>query len=70
MAKGWAFWKGRGLPFPATALALLALAQEGFRPGGKGQKTARKALERAETAFAKALAAKVLGATEESPKRP
>lgn len=68
--QGLGLLEGAGLPFPATALALLALAQEGFRPGGKGQKTARKALERAETAFAKALAAKVLGTTEESPKRP
>nr|WP_279232596.1 hypothetical protein [Thermus neutrinimicus] len=45
-----------GLSFPATALALLALAQEGFRPGGKGRETARKALERARTAFAREMA--------------
>ncbi|WP_117238107.1 hypothetical protein [Thermus sediminis] len=59
-----------GLSFPATALALLALAQEGFRPGGKGGETAKKALERAKTPFATALVMKVLGATEERPPRP
>ena len=59
-----------GLPFPAAALGLLALAQEGFRPGGKGQHTARKALERAQTPFAKELAARVLQATEEGPRKP
>jgi hypothetical protein len=48
------------LPFPAAALALLALAQEGFRPGGKGRETARKALERAKTPFAREVAAWVL----------
>jgi len=58
-----------GLPFPATALALLALAQEGFRPGGKGRETARKALERARTAFAREMAQKVLSqATKEAEK--
>ncbi len=49
-----------GLPFPATALALLALAQEGFRPGGKGRETAKKALERARTPFARRLAEELL----------
>ncbi|RTH00857.1 hypothetical protein CSW14_05125 [Thermus scotoductus] len=49
-----------GLPFPATALALLALAQEGFRPGGKGRETARKALERAKTPFAREVAERLL----------
>ncbi|MCS6867951.1 MAG: hypothetical protein NZ846_07780 [Thermus sp.] len=48
------------LPFPATALALLALAQEGFRPGGKGRETARKALARAQTPFARHLAEALL----------
>ncbi|MFD3006431.1 hypothetical protein [Thermus tengchongensis] len=58
-----------GLAFPATALALLALAQEGFRPGGKGRETARKALERARTAFAREMAQKVLSqATKEAEK--
>ncbi|WP_038055755.1 hypothetical protein [Thermus amyloliquefaciens] len=56
-----------GLPFPATALALLALAQEGFRPRGKGRETARKALERARTAFAREMAQKALSqATKEA----
>ena len=50
----------KGLPFPATALALLALAQEGFRPGGKGRETARKALERAKTPFAREVAERLL----------
>lgn len=50
-----------GLPFPATALALLALAQEGFRPGGKGRETALKALERAKTPFAREMAQRALG---------
>uniref|UniRef100_A0A7C5VGT5 Tetratricopeptide repeat protein n=1 Tax=Thermus caliditerrae TaxID=1330700 RepID=A0A7C5VGT5_9DEIN len=49
-----------GLPFPATALALLALAQEGFRPGGKGRETAKKALKRARTPFARRLAEELL----------
>ncbi|WP_135257623.1 hypothetical protein [Thermus caldilimi] len=49
-----------GLAFPATALALLALAQEGFRPGGKGGETARKALERAKTPFAREIAERLL----------
>ncbi|GAB5603149.1 hypothetical protein FJNA_16750 [Thermus sp. FJN-A] len=49
-----------GLPFPATALALLALAQEGFRPGGKGRETARKALARAQTPFARQVAERLL----------
>ncbi|WP_105318524.1 hypothetical protein [Thermus tenuipuniceus] len=42
-----------GLPFPATALALLALAQEGFRPGGRSREIAQKALARAQTPFAR-----------------
>ncbi|GGN06133.1 hypothetical protein GCM10007092_21280 [Thermus composti] len=54
-----------GLPFPAAALALLALAQEVFRPGGKGKETARKALQRAKTPFAREVAARLLQATEE-----
>ncbi|MGC8875959.1 hypothetical protein [Thermus sp.] len=49
-----------GLPFPAAALALLAWAQEGFRPGGKAKETARKALERAQTPFAREVAERVL----------
>ncbi len=48
------------LPFPATALALLAQAQWAFRPGPKAQATARKALERARTPLARALAQAVL----------
>lgn len=58
-----------GFPFPATALALLAWAQEGFRPGGKGRETARKALERARTPFAREVAERVLAQAtkEESP---
>ncbi|TBH20559.1 hypothetical protein [Thermus thermamylovorans] len=54
--RGLGLLEGAGLPFPATGLALLALAQEGFRPGGKGRETARKALERAKTPFARRLA--------------
>lgn len=49
-----------GLPFPATALALLAQAQQAFRPGAKARATARKALERARTPLARALAEAVL----------
>ncbi|GLV48062.1 hypothetical protein TJA_12190 [Thermus sp. LT1-2-5] len=52
-----------GLPFPASALALLALAQEAFRPGGKGKETAKKALERARTPFAEEMVARLLQAT-------
>ncbi|GAA6755687.1 hypothetical protein QT17_11965 [Thermus sp. 2.9] len=52
-----------GLPFPASALALLALAQEAFRPGGKGRETAKKALARAKTPFAERVAARLLQAT-------
>lgn len=48
------------LPFPAAALALLARAQEGFRPGGKGRETARKALERAKTPFTREVLREVL----------
>ncbi|APD09171.1 MULTISPECIES: hypothetical protein [Thermus] len=51
-----------GLPFPGSALALLALAQEAFRPGGKGRETAKKALARAQTPFAKEMAAQLLKA--------
>lgn len=68
--EGLGLLEGAGLPFPATGLALLALAQEGFRPGGKGRRTAKKALERALTPFARELAARVLQATEEEPERP
>lgn len=67
--EGLGLLEGAGLPLPATGLALLALAQEGFRPGGKGRRTARKALERAITPFARDLAARVLQATEEDPKK-
>lgn len=49
-----------GLPFPAAALALLAQAQEGFRPGGKGKATARKALRRAQTPFVQEVAERIL----------
>lgn len=49
-----------GLPFPAAALALLAQAQEGFRPGGKGKATARKALRRAQTPFVREVAERIL----------
>lgn len=68
--EGLGLLEGAGLPFPATGLALLALAQEGFRPGGKGRQTAQKALERAITPFARELAKGVLQATEEDPKGP
>ena len=70
LGEGLGLLEAAGLPFPATALGLLALAQEGFRPGGKGQHTARKALERAQTPFAKELAARVLQATEQGPRKP
>ena len=49
-----------GLLFPAAALALLAQAQEGFRPGGKGKATARKALRRAQTPFVREVAERIL----------
>jgi len=60
-----------GLPFPAAALALLARAQEGFRPGGKGRETARKALERAQTPFVREMAERIFSpATPPSPPGP
>lgn len=60
-----------GLPFPAAALALLAQAQEGFRPGGKGKETAKKALGRAQTPFAREMAERILSpATPPSPPGP
>ncbi|SDF27247.1 hypothetical protein SAMN04488243_1379 [Thermus arciformis] len=52
--------EGEGLPFPAAALALLAQAQEGFRPGGKGKATAQKALRRAQTPFVREVAERIL----------
>ncbi len=58
--EGLGLLEGAGLPFPSAALALLALAQEAFRPGGKGRATARKALERNPTPWARALAEGVL----------
>lgn len=61
--RGLGLLERENLPFPATALALLALAQEGFRPGGKGRETARKALERVRTAFALEIAQKTLAQT-------
>lgn len=55
------------LPFPATALALLALAQEGFRPGGKGRATAQKAWARAQTPFAREMVEGLLAGPPKSP---
>lgn len=55
------------LPFPAAALALLALAQEGFRPGGKGRETARKAWARAQTPFVRAVVEDLLTGLPKSP---
>lgn len=55
------------LPFPATALALLALAQEGFRPGGKSRETARKAWARAQTPFVRAVVEGLLTGPPKSP---
>lgn len=58
--EGFGLLEKAGLPFPSAALALLALAQEAFRPGGKGRRTAAKALERNPTPWARALAEGVL----------
>ncbi|MGQ9735391.1 MAG: hypothetical protein ACUVUP_02215 [Thermaceae bacterium] len=52
--------EGEGVPFPGVLLAFLALVQEAHRPGGKGRKTAKKALERALTPFGAGLAQRVL----------
>lgn len=56
-----------GVPFPGVVLGLLALVQEALRPGGRGQKTARKALERALTPFGVALARRALSGGRDQP---
>ncbi len=52
--------EGVGIPLPGVVLGLLALVQEALRPGGRGRKTAQKALERSLTPFGAELARRVL----------
>ncbi|KGQ21200.2 hypothetical protein [Thermus filiformis] len=60
LGKALGLLEGAGIPFPGVVLGLLALVQEAQRPGGRGRKTAQKALERALTPFGVELAQRAL----------